>query len=101
MIIGNVRGSYERLQRLEAYKLRKKFATVESAVEDVDRVRFPMCVMALTDFFELGHLVPHETARAMGKLHFLDTTEVVKALAERIIFISHQWTSFGHPDHSG
>ena len=101
MIIGNVRGKYQRLKRLEDYKIQRTYNFVEGCVEDLDRVRFPMCVMALSVFEELGGLITHEEARDRGLLIFRDTVEAMLMYAMHTVFMSHQWAGFSHPDASG
>jgi len=101
MVIGSVRGAHKRLQRLEEYRSQRKLAVVENCVADVDRLRFPMCVMDFQAFTELGVLIAHEKARDEGKLRFLDTDAEIKATAPHVAFVSHQWTGFGKPDHTG
>lgn len=101
MVFYNVRGAYKRLERLEEFKRRKRLAVVESAVEDIDRVRFPMCVMRLEDFEALGKLISHEDARSQALLNFLDTPEALEEHQQHTAFVSHQWTGFSHPDHTG
>lgn len=100
MIIGNVREMHQRLERLEAYRRLRKTCVVEESVSDLNRVRFPMCVMAVSHFRRLGKLISHEEARRLGMLVFLDSVEALANLGQHVVFFSHQWTSFTQPDPS-
>eukprot|EP00450_Noctiluca_scintillans_P000337 CAMPEP_0194499684 /NCGR_PEP_ID=MMETSP0253-20130528/15911_1 /TAXON_ID=2966 /ORGANISM="Noctiluca scintillans" /LENGTH=708 /DNA_ID=CAMNT_0039341455 /DNA_START=36 /DNA_END=2162 /DNA_ORIENTATION=+ len=100
MFIGTVRSAHRRVERLQRLRSQKQMAVVKSCVADVDRARFPMCVMSLEHFFQLGKLITHESARNQGKLEFLDTVEMMRASAPCTLFVSHQWTGFASADPS-
>ena len=50
--------------------------------------------MHVSDFVALETLRPHQVLRAEGKLTRWDST------MSNVFFLSHQWTSFDHPDHT-
>ena len=58
-------------------------------------MQFPMFVMPIHKFLGLTELLPHQELRRMEMLVERD------ASMETVIFVSHQWTSFVHPDHTG
>jgi len=58
-------------------------------------IQFPMWVMPIHEFLGLTELLPHQELRRMGALVERDDS------METVIFVSHQWTSFDHPDHTG
>ena len=58
-------------------------------------MHFPMFVMPIHKFLGLTELLPHQELRRMNMLMER------KDSMETVIFVSHQWTSFDHPDHSG
>ena len=57
-------------------------------------MQYPMMLMRASDFIELSELQPHQRLRAAGKLVEWNST------MKHVLFLSHQWTSFEHPDHS-
>ena len=60
--------------------------------------QYPMWVVPLHHFLALKHLKPHAQMRAERKL--VQWTGEMKEEGT-VIYISHQWTAFDHPDHSG
>ena len=60
--------------------------------------QYPMWVVPLHHFLALKHLKPHAQMRAERKL--VQWTGEMKEEGT-VIYISHQWTAFVHPDHSG
>ena len=58
-------------------------------------MHFPMFVMPIHKFLGLTELLPHQELRRMNMLVERDDS------MQTVIFVSHQWTSFDHPDHSG
>ena len=58
-------------------------------------MQFPMFVMPLHHFLGLAELLPHQELRRRNMLVERDDS------IQTIIFVSHQWTSFDHPDHTG
>ena len=59
------------------------------------REQYPMWLLPLHHLLNLTELLPHQELRRQRKL--VRRT----ALMKTIIFVSHQWTSFDHPDHTG
>jgi len=58
-------------------------------------MQFPMFMMPLPHFLRLDELLPHQELRRRNMLVERDDS------VQTIIFVSHQWTSFDHPDHTG
>jgi len=100
MSIGTVRSAQRRVERLQRLRSQKQMTVVKSCVADVDRARFPMCVMSLQHFNEAGTLMTHEAARNLGRLEFLDTVDLMREFAPHTVFVSHQWTGFTSADPS-
>lgn len=55
-------------------------------------MRYPMYLMHVSDFLRIGTMDQHEMLRDAGKL--VTWTPGMK----RVFFVSHQWSSFDHPD---
>ena len=55
---------------------------------------YPYYGISVPDFLALTEWLPHEALKASGKVR--EMTE-----NEEVIFVSHQWTSFSHPDPAG
>ena len=53
-----------------------------------------MFVMSVADFMELSSLAPHQELLAEHKV------VPWNASMSTVFFVSHEWTSFTHPDHS-
>ena len=66
-------------------------ATESPAIE----MQFPMWLMPIHIFLGLTALLPHQELRRMNMLVQRE------ASMETVIFVSHQWTSFDNPDHTG
>lgn len=60
---------------------------------------YPMYVMHVKDVLGLTTLEPHQKLLRMGKLIVYD--DAMCEEGHDILFISHQWTSFDEPDHTG
>ena len=58
--------------------------------------RYPMYVIPVKTLLELQQWEPHQNLLAKGKL-----VEVTPEVDLEIVFVSHQWTSFEHPDPTG
>jgi len=73
---------------------------IHDAVNCMQLLNFPLCVMRLSQFKALGKLVPHEEARDKGLLRILDRWEDAMAFATSnpICFNSHQWLGLTAPD---
>lgn len=54
-----------------------------------------MFVIPIHEFLGLTELLPHQELRRRNMLVKRDDS------METVIFVSHQWTSFDHPDHTG
>lgn len=54
---------------------------------------YPMWVMPLDEFVKMDHLEPHQKLKAAGKL-----IKWTPDLRRPVMFLSHQWLSFKHPD---
>jgi len=55
---------------------------------------YPMYTMDMATFLSLDTLRPHEEMQQKGRVHQWKRGD------GPIIFLSHQWTSFSHPDHT-
>ena len=58
--------------------------------------KYPMYVLPVPALLELDSWLPHQELLEKGKL-----VEVTSSVDLEIVFVSHQWTSFAHPDPSG
>ena len=56
-------------------------------------MEYPMHVVPFAEFMAMESWAPHQTLKAEGKLREFD-----ESMRGRTFFISHQWTSFNHPD---
>jgi len=56
------------------------------------KLQYPMWVMRISDFVRLTKLEPHQKLRAENKIVEWDPS------MKSVFFLSHQWTSFSHPD---
>ena len=57
-------------------------------------MEYDMWVMPTHEFLRLSEMRPHEELRLEGKLKRVDES------MHRLFYISHEWTSSSHPDHS-
>ena len=89
-----------KLQGLARYLKEQKKLAIESAVHTLNTFQCPMYLVELCDFLAMGGLMCHEVARDAEKLSCFDCPEDVIEIAQLsgVVFISHQWTSFDHPD---
>ena len=71
----------------DASFLRKMVGT---AVE----MKYPMWLVPVSAFVKLAKLVPHQVMRQRGELVMWEPS------MKTVFFLSHQWTSFEHPDHT-
>ena len=55
---------------------------------------YPFYGISVPDFLALTDWLPHEVLKASGKVKQMGE-------ADEVIFVSHQWTSFSHPDPAG
>ena len=75
-------------------------AKVDEALASARALEFPAHFVPLGTFLTMGEMVMHEKLRSQGCLVIHDTMEelVNFSIHNHIIFISHQWTAFSHPD---
>ena len=76
--------------------VRGSLGAVKLLGEEAVSHRYPMYVIKVTDLLELDKWVPHQDLVKAGKM-----IQVRSDLDVEVLFISHQWTSFQHPDPSG
>ena len=55
---------------------------------------YPFYGISVPDFLALTEWLPHEALKASGKVKQMGETD-------EVIFCSHQWCSFSHPDPAG
>ena len=63
---------------------------VGTAVE----MKYPMWLVPASSFVKLAKLEPHQVMRQRGELVMWEPS------MKTVFFLSHQWTSFEHPDHT-
>lgn len=63
---------------------------------------FPFNLIRARDFLAYGEMTQHERVRDDGKLIVIDLSEDAFTFRNDrpIVFFSHQWTAFNHPDHT-
>ena len=76
-----------------AFALRRA-ASTKTAV----KAQYPMYGLRVRDLMAMEQWVPHEELLAQGQLHVIGEEEIER---KRVIFVSHQWCSFLHPDPKG
>ena len=89
------RRSMTRSRRIAPADQRSRWSSwTRGEVDTSVEMRYPMFLMHISEFLRLGILEPHQVLRDAGKL--------VKWAPhmKHVIFLSHQWTSFRHPDPS-
>ena len=69
--------------------------SIDTSTSTAVTMRYPMHVISVHDFLALEAIEPHQTLLAKGLLKQWDESMT------KIFFLSHQWTSFNHPDASG
>eukprot|EP00930_Biecheleria_cincta_P033911 TRINITY_DN2346_c0_g1_i5.p1 TRINITY_DN2346_c0_g1~~TRINITY_DN2346_c0_g1_i5.p1 ORF type:complete len:796 (+),score=121.91 TRINITY_DN2346_c0_g1_i5:80-2389(+) len=99
-IISDIRRKALQVEKLEEYKKDVISSDIIMSVSNVDLLQFPMCLMSVDHFMNLRRLISHETARDLNKLCFVDDSKRLAHLRdeEGILFFSHQWAGFFHPD---
>lgn len=87
-------------QGLARYRKSEKIEIIHNAVANLITFQFPMYLVELREFIDMGCLVCHEEARDNAKLCCFDRPEDVVdvSILSGVIFISHQWAGFEHPD---
>jgi len=96
----------QRVQKLESKSLDNKLQKLERCLATdgpSGRLLHPFVVIRAQDFLSMGKIVKYEDLRRAGLHVVLDTMNALKEFErkERILFLSHQWTSFVEPDHTG
>ena len=76
---------------IDALRELKLRTSPRSGVKRVNEEHFPLHVMTVQDVLQLDRLQPHEEMVEEGKAFHVPKDGVV-------IFLSHQWLSFKHPD---
>ena len=104
IVVGLAARVYLRRQRESKKYHEQQRRRVKHSIELNEKLSFPVALMPYGDFMQLERLVPFETQRQ--KLVYLDRMqELVSACKDeeelRIVFFSHEWTSFTEPDHTG
>ena len=73
---------------------------MRDAIDAARTLTFPCVLLRASDFASLGHLKPYEAVRHLHT--YIDSMEELSGGSDiKVIFFSHQWTSFEHPDHTG
>lgn len=74
---------------------------IELSLASNDAFAFPLHVLRATDFLEMGQLVIFEDARKHSMHEVVDLVSEASELfgqgGQHLIFLSHQWLSFGAP----
>ena len=98
-----------------ALKMRKALRRARARAKDAQRARlldaldttrslqFPGVLVQLADFVTMGRLEPFEKLRDSGvRLRYFDGLEQLESSGGcKVVFLSHQWTSFSEPDPTG
>jgi len=84
-------------------KLAKERSTIEKALSATQEVSFPMVLLQVPIFKELGKFVAFEnTLQRSTWLHTIqEIDDFLQKALNKVIFMSHQWTAFAEPDHTG
>jgi len=90
--------------------LAKEQGTIEKALEATQELAFPMVLLKVETFKKHGKFVAFEDILSESLwLHTIQdiddflTKDIKEQLGKKnkVIFMSHQWTAFGEPDHTG
>jgi len=94
-----VRTAFEAKAQQEAAKRKR----VQKAVAAATSTQATCCLISFRQFAKLKKLLPHELVRDRGLLTCLDTYDDLAAFALRhgLVFFSHQWVAWAHPDPKG
>jgi len=68
------------------------------ALETTREFEHPEVLISVTNFLTLGKLQSHEELRDRGLLLFHDQLGEISRAPQRVMFFSHQWTSWTEPD---
>ena len=97
------------------FKMKKALRRARARAKDAQRTRlldaldttrslqFPGVLVQLSDFVRMGRLEPFEKLRDSGvRLRYFDSLEQLESSDGcKVVFLSHQWTSFTEPDPTG
>ncbi|OLP84952.1 hypothetical protein AK812_SmicGene34112 [Symbiodinium microadriaticum] len=101
-IILALRRQARALQDLARHLALEKCDSIRRSVRNLDTFLFPMCLVELPEFLQMGQLVRHEVAREAGQLRCFESHEADGVSASSgTVFVSHQWAGFDHPDPEG
>merc|ERR1712060_291632 len=91
-----------RAKELQDEKERMNRMQIRTAEEGALKMGHPMVLCQASYFVTMPGLLPYENLRDEGKLVILDTEEELRAfkMLHMIVFLSHQWLSYKHPDPS-
>ena len=81
-------------QKWSSRKSERRRDSFETDLDTSIEMKFPMWLIHVSDFLRLAELEPYHVLREAKKL--VPWNPEMK----RVIFLSHQWTSFSHPDPS-
>ena len=98
-----------------AFRMRKALRRARARAKDAQRARlldaldttrslqFPGVLVQLSDFVAMGRLEPFEKLRDSSvRLRYFDALEQLESSGGcKVVFLSHQWTSFTEPDPTG
>ncbi|CAE7478739.1 unnamed protein product [Symbiodinium pilosum] len=84
-------------------KLAQERSTIEKALHATQEVSFPMVLLQVPIFKQLGKFVAFEhTLPQSIWLHTIqEIDDFLQRAMNKVIFMSHQWTAFAEPDHDG
>ncbi|CAK0853335.1 unnamed protein product [Prorocentrum cordatum] len=89
-------------RRLQRQEEERQLHMIEDGMSAMRVLRFPMAVLQMGAFMDMGSFIPHEEIRQNqgSMLAWLDTPEDIDEFVEHnfIIFLSHQWLSWTTPD---
>ena len=95
----------KRSRKLAQEKLDRSLDIISSTLVDdhAGRLKYPLVVLRAQDFLVGNCMQSFEELRRNGHLVYLDDLEQLKQFErkQRIVFFSHEWTSFTEPDHTG
>lgn len=95
--------TYREKRRLQRAHEQLMEATLNESIRTLHQLDYPLHLVRGDEFAEEGKLRRHEVLRNTHKLTVLDSLPDVDAFVaagKKIIFFSHQWTSFTSPDPS-
>lgn len=95
-------GMYSLLRRQERLNQDKEMKEVAHAVDATTKLHHSAVLMPAVEFMRMKELRSFESLRDdVGKLRYFDTIEALQLElngGKFLIFISHQWLSYEHPD---